>query len=85
MTSSPVSGSRKKLPEMPVIPGGTPVTIQLLFTFVNDGSAPRAWPRNPSFDNWSMFGITPCAEAALRYASSDPSRQITTIGRSEAA
>ena len=45
ITSSPVAGSRKKLPLIPVTEGGIPVTIAALLTFVNDGRAARARPR----------------------------------------
>ena len=45
MTSSPLSGSRKKLPLMPVTEGGAPVAIAALLTFVNDGMALRTMPQ----------------------------------------
>src|SRR5260221_218831 len=44
ITSSPVAGSRKKLPLMPWTEGGAPVAMEALLTFVNEGKAARAPP-----------------------------------------
>ena len=80
ITSSPVSGSKKKLPLNPVTTGGCPVTMAALFTFVNDGNAPRAIPRQPPARIPANCGMRPCSSATLRYASSHPSTHTTAIG-----
>src|SRR6266446_4097634 len=66
---------------MPWIDGGTPVTMDALFTLVNEGIAPRARPRQPVTLMRCKFGIRPRARAASRYSSAEPSRQTTTTGR----
>src|SRR6058998_2150586 len=66
---------------MPCTDGGTPATMEVLLTLVNDGSAPRARPRWPATLMRWKFGIRWRASAASRYSSAEPSRQTTTTGR----
>src|SRR5437667_9627945 len=66
---------------MPCTDGGTPVTMQTLFTLVNVGIAPRARPRKPLTLMRCRFGIRPRMMAASRYSSAEPSRQLTITGR----
>src|SRR2546426_10245777 len=81
ITSSPVAGSRKKLPLMPWTDGGTPVTMEALLTLVKEGNAPRATPRKPLTEMRCKLGVMPLAIAASRYSSLVPSRQMTTTER----
>src|SRR5262249_45073747 len=80
ITSWPELSSKKKLPQMPWTEGGTPVTIEELFTFVKVGMAARARARTPDKHICCRFGINPRTKAASRYSSDDPSRQIATTG-----
>ena len=66
ITSSPVSGSRKKLPLIPCTEGGVPVTIAELFTFVYEGRQPSHSPPKPCAKRRSVFGIAPAAIAASK-------------------
>ena len=63
MTSSPLSGSRKKLPEMPCTAGGWPVTIDRLFGFVKLGTTQCPRRSAPFFSAFSRYGICPPAMA----------------------
>src|SRR5438874_1565710 len=66
---------------MPWIDGGTPVTIDELLTLVNVGMAARATALVPSRQIRCRFGMIPRNNAAFRYSSAEPSRQIATRGR----
>ena len=58
------------------------MTMEELLTFVNVGRAARAKPRCPRTAILLRLGMRSRARAASRYASADPSRQITITGRS---
>ena len=60
--------------------GGIPVTMLALFTFVNDGKAPRTRPRYPCAAIRARLGIRSFDSDTLKYSSAQPSIQITTTG-----
>jgi hypothetical protein len=62
ITSSPVSGLRKKLPLMPCTAGEVPVTIDRLFGLVKVGTALWQWYIRPAPGNAASW------EYPLRYA-----------------
>ena len=82
ITSSPLSGSRKKLPLMPCTAGGAPVTIDRLFGLVKLGTTQSARRSAPCSKVRVRYGIAPSAIACSMYAGSEPSMQTTTRGRS---
>jgi hypothetical protein len=55
--------------------------METLFGLVNVGIAARAVVQVPSFRSRSNVGITPAALAASRQDGSQPSKQMTTVGR----
>lgn len=73
--------SRKKLPLMPWIAGGTPVTIETLLGFVKVGTAASATRMRPCSISEDRNGATPARTAAWMYSHDDPSRHTTTTGR----
>src|SRR5471030_636637 len=81
ITDCPVSRSKKKLPAMPWIDGGTPVTIDTLFGLVKLGSTDSTRRKNFRPDSERRYGATPAAIARSTYSNAEPSRQTTTTGR----
>src|SRR3954470_14366164 len=80
ITVSPVARSRKKLPQMPWIDGGTPVTMETLLGLVKLGSAVST-SRNPDrATSDARNGVAPAAMAQSTYSYAEPSRQTTTVG-----
>jgi hypothetical protein len=81
--AAPVSGFRKKVPQMPCPKAGTPQPISRWIELLTPGIADRASCRASALASIpASAGIGPAASVALMSAGSQPSRQITTAGRS---
>ena len=63
---------------MPWRAGGTPVTIDTLFGFVNVGIAASAVRRKPRSTSDARNGATPASIASRTYSNDEPSRHTTT-------
>ena len=81
ITARCVSGDRKKLPLIPWTDGGTPVTIETLFGFVNVGIAASTLRTRPARTIDARNGAASPSTAASTYSLDEPSKQTTIVGR----